>query len=264
MKQIEELIIDYLDGTLSKPDKIRLEKHLENNKLSWESLQEFGATSNQLLEMKTPTHSENLRPQFYANLAEWKQVEAKKQNSFFSKINQLVDELQQSVWFGRLAYGFALLIVGVWLGYQIRGNQSMEKVEKMASEMQTMQKTMFMSMIGQNSASKRIQAVSLASDFVETDDKVVEMLFQTLNQDENVNVRIVSAETLSNFTHLPTVRKRLIESLNKQESPLVQLTLVDIMLKINDSNSKQALKKAVENNELGEGIKQKAEAGLAM
>ena len=92
--------------------------------------------------------------------------------------------------------------------------------------------------------------------------RVVGALLKTLNTDPNVNVRLTTVEALSQFTGYPEVRTGLIKSIAKQESPLVQIALVDIMIELQEKGSVGALKDLLKKQGLNDAVKGKVQQGI--
>ncbi len=114
---------------------------------------------------------------------------------------------------------------------------------------------MMLSMLEKESPSDRIKAVSMTKKMAAVDDQVIEALFATLNNDQNNNVRLEALDALVRYAYQPKVRTKLIESLEKQVSPLVQLALADIMVLLQDKNAKRALEDLVNNDDTPDDIK---------
>jgi hypothetical protein len=76
--------------------------------------------------------------------------------------------------------------------------------------------------------------VSYTSDITHADEKVINALFTTLNNDLNVNVRLVALEALTQFAKDAIVREGLVKSLAVQDSPMVQVALADVMVKLQE------------------------------
>jgi HEAT repeat protein len=87
------------------------------------------------------------------------------------------------------------------------------------------------------------------------DEKVIQALLQTLNNDPNINVRLVTVETLRQFADEPQVREGLIQSITRQESPLVQIALADVMVGLQEKRSVKQLQRLLEQENLDETVK---------
>jgi len=120
-----------------------------------------------------------------------------------------------------------------------------------------MQEEMLLTLIEQESATDRLKAVSLTQNISKADEKVVNALLQSLNQDPNVNVRLVAIEALLRYAEQPEVRMGLINSISKQDSPLVQIALSEAMVLLSEKNAVQELKELLEKKDLNEAVKAK-------
>ncbi len=116
-------------------------------------------------------------------------------------------------------------------------------------------KSMMMSLLEKESPSERIKAVSLAQEMAAIDDKIIDALFKTLNHDANANVRLEALDALVRYASMAGVRSRLIESLQYQQSPLVQLALADIMVLLQDEEARRALQDLANDQETTDEVK---------
>jgi HEAT repeat protein len=92
------------------------------------------------------------------------------------------------------------------------------------------------------------------------DERVMEALFATLNNDDNVNVRLVTLEALTHIRSDASVRggTREIPRL-VQDSPMVQVALADVMVKMQEKRSVKALKTLLQKEDLNDLVKVKIE-----
>ena len=130
-------------------------------------------------------------------------------------------------------------------------------MDTLTKEVQEMRLMMKHSLIDTPSASERLKAVSYTKEITDVDDKVVQALFTTLNNDPNVNVRLVTLEALAELAHDPKVRQGLVLSLTKQDSPLVQVALADVMVKLQEKRSIKAFKQMLRRDDLNDLVKSK-------
>jgi hypothetical protein len=236
---------------------------MENNDLTFDK--EEQDLWEKLGEIKTPNPSPESRTRFYAMLDTYQhELESKKENSFtviFDRIKQLFIYKPAYRW----AYALGLLIFGVTIGYFSGKNTdsqmltSQEKVEKLSSEVQDMKQLMMLSMLENPMATERLKAVSYTQELNTVDDQVIDALLATLNFDQNENVRLVTLEALIQLAHHPKVREGLVQSLLKQESPLMQVALADAMVKLQEKRSVKQFKALLKKDNLNHSIKHKIE-----
>jgi len=89
------------------------------------------------------------------------------------------------------------------------------------------------------SASTRLMAILEMEKSGRVDDRVMNMLAATLNHDGNTNVRLAALSLMEKYSDDGHVSALLVNSLNKQDDPMVQLGLVSLLgkkknLKIDD------------------------------
>ncbi|AFK03673.1 HEAT domain containing protein [Emticicia oligotrophica DSM 17448] len=218
----------------------------------------------QLGRLQTPEPSRDMKPSFHAMLETYKaEVEEKKANSWtkrFTDLQQIFTYKPAYNW----AYGLVILVVGVSIGYfsgkpNSTVTSSQEDVKKLSSEVQEMKEMMMLSMLENPTATERLKAVSYTQELPKVDDKIIDALLTTLNSDPNENVRLVTLEALVQLADNPKVREGLVQSLMKQESPLVQVALADAMVKLQEKRSIKQFKQLLQKENLNEAVKGKIE-----
>ena len=80
-----------------------------------------------------------------------------------------------------------------------------------------------------------------------------------MNADPNVNVRLAAVDALFAFRDRPGIRNALIASLSRQTSPLVQISLIDLLVEIRERRSLEALRDLLQNEHIDQTVKQHAE-----
>jgi hypothetical protein len=83
-----------------------------------------------------------------------------------------------------------------------------------------------------------------------------------MNEDPNTNVRLAALDALSKFYDEPIVRKALIEGLSIQKDPVVQIALIQLMVKIKEKGIVTDLQKIVDDEKTMEAVKDEAYTGL--
>jgi HEAT repeat protein len=117
-------------------------------------------------------------------------------------------------------------------------------------------------MLEKESATERLKAVNLSTEMDEPSKKVTEALIETLNKDEQVNVRLAALEALKPYLRDANVRKALVESIANQESPMVQVALAEVMVALQAKESIDAFEKIIENEETPDDVKKRIEESI--
>jgi hypothetical protein len=161
-----------------------------------------------------------------------------------------------------VAASIALLAVTFWAGNYYRQNlagPNNSEVAVLRQEVQEMKQVLAAS----SSASDRIRVVSQDFSSVQ-DEEVIDLLIKTLHQDPNVHVRLAACEGLYQFKDQQKVRTAFIQALEKQTDPLVQITLIDILINLQEKKALEPLKQLTEKENLLPAVKQKAQQGIGI
>lgn len=173
-------------------------------------------------------------------------------------------------WSMRVAAGLALLLVGFAAGQLMEGedNASSRQVTPLQHEVQQLKATLMNSGTYRTaSAGERLSAVHMSAripaDGEQLDGQITDILVYTLNNDQNVNVRMAAAKALFRFRSDARVRNALVQSLGRQEDPLMQITLIDMLVEIKASGSANEMKKLLVDSETRELVRERLEVGIA-
>ena len=206
-------------------------------------------------------NEQKAKADFYAMLG--KEIAKKQTPSFLGKIKGKLLSVIQIKLSLQLAYTLVILILGVGIGYFFSPSKSYDKqMSQLSSEMQDMKEMVMLTLLAQKSPTERLKAVSLTSELDNVNDKVINALLQTLENDESINVRLAAVEALYNFRENPKAREGLIKSVGKQESPLLQLALVEVIIALQDKRNLPVLQELIKKQDLNEAIKAKAESAI--
>ncbi|WP_435353523.1 HEAT repeat domain-containing protein [Emticicia sp. SJ17W-69] len=260
----EAKFIELMQNKLSEQERSEIEEKISS---SVEINAEFNSTKElweQLGKLHTPLPSSDVKTRFYSMLDTYKnEVEAKEESVFsnlLAHLNTLFTYKPAYNW----AYALILVTFAGLAGFFIGkpDNQivaSQNEVKKFSSEMQEMKQMMMLSMLENPTATERLKAVSYTQELTNVDDQVIDALLTTLNFDPNENVRLVTLEALIQLADNPKVREGLVQSLLKQESPLMQVALADAMVKLQEKRSVKQFKQMLQKENLNNAVKGKIE-----
>lgn len=254
--------MDYMNGDLSPSDEAYLLRILKEEGYDPDNLEGLKNLDKSLEEISIPEPSEQMHKNFYNMLEEEK--------SRLSRINPLVESVLLKIkWLlapeslQRLAYVFLLIFAGWTAGYWIIPNRQAEiRTGILMNEIKEMRETMTLALLQQPKATERLKAISYTNEVVNPDIKVIMALLNTLDRDGNINVRLASLDALVEYAGNPVVREGLIKSITKQDSPLVQVALADIMIALQEKRSVPELKKLLEKRNLNETAKERLEQSI--
>lgn len=251
-EKYSDLIIDWLDDNLSPERKKELDRLLAEGFIDFGELEELKKLHSDIEQVPVPAPGESMRLSFY----QWLSRQHKPVK------NRLVDSLAEI--FGkingatvrRMAYAAFILVFGFTAGMLYRANMvRTQEIENLNMEINSMKAMMVLTLLDQSSSFERLKAVSLSSGIDNKDHRVINALFQTLNNDPNVNVRLAALEALSKRGQDPMVRKNLVLSIDKQQSPIIQVAMADVMLSLNDKNSVQKFQQLLKKQDLNKTVR---------
>jgi hypothetical protein len=217
----------------------------------------------QLDGLKTPEPGADMEMRFQGMLDHYKQTELDKRNHWkelWSAVASLFSFSPQV----QFAYSLILIALSISIGYSLNQKGAVktdenEKLAVLANQMEEMRKIMVVSLLENPSATERLRAVSYTEEMEGADLQVIAALLSTLNEDPNVNVRLVTLDALTKFSDQPEVRAGLVRSITRQDSPLVQAAMAGLMLKLQEKRSVAPFKKLLEQEELNNAVRTKIE-----
>ena len=252
MKQpsTQELLTKYHAGTLTEAEEQLLEEYIEQGKIALEELQDLHSLHEKLgtLLQAEAQPSDAMRRNFQQQLAQWKAP---------------IRPVHRSFTWIQAAAAVVVLIVGIGIGSFLRNDSGpANQLEALSSELGEMREMLALSMLDQQSPSKRMKAVYMAQEIPDASEAVVSALLKTLCNDENVNVRLITLEVLFSYSQDPTVREGLIKAIPYQDSPLVQLAIAEAMVALQEKNSVNALKGLMEKEFTPDEVKDQLQRSI--
>ena len=259
-KYIQDLLIEYLENKLNQEQTSEVENHLttcEQCKNEYHLAKQFLHAINDI-EDEQP--SANLRMNFNQLLEEEKEIQRKESI-------QHLDQKQNNYRFGEfLKYAAAILIIfgiGFLFGKNLHStnDQSME-IARLQTDLHNMKQNLTMATLKQPTSSQRLKAVGILEKQGHADDKVLLVLVKTLQSDANVNVRMAAANALTKFANHPLVRNAYLEALKNQKEPSIQITLINILINIQENRAKILLEEILKEENNLPVVKEMAKEGI--
>jgi hypothetical protein len=257
-EEISPLLPDYLQGALPPEQSALVKDHMAQ----CAACSQDAAMWTKLGTLPEEQPSPALRTRFDAMLASyeegrWEKRHLASERDKFQGLGAIFAWLRTPAL--SVAWAFVLLIGGFLAGRYIdRGRTN----DELHSELQSMKRLVVISMLQQQSASERLQGVSISRQSG-PDPKVMDALLQTLREDSSEDVRLAALDALTRYGGRPDVRKGLIDALEGQQSPLVQVALIDALVDIHGTGAIQQLKKLQQDPKADPSVRKHAEWGVA-
>lgn len=256
--EVENYITDYIDGNLDKDTRNDIEKHLT----TCSNCREVEKQYREMLQVISDTPEEEPAPSLRSDFYKMLQRETGKMNDTEKRIVPK----KYLFLFGRIAAGLALLIAGTFIGMLIQKGFQKDKnagqIADLQSEVKSMKEMMMHTMLKEESPSQRIKAVNIADQIPGDDPGVIKALIHTMNTDKNMNVRLAAVYSLEKFADNPVVKDSLLTSLRKQTDPVVQVVLMNILVKNKDSRAVGPMRAIISNSNTLPEVKNIAEKSI--
>ncbi|MBI3406662.1 MAG: zf-HC2 domain-containing protein [Acidobacteria bacterium] len=264
-EQISELLPDYLQGSLGRGQEDLVERHLRECAACRESVALWNKLS--LLPKEEPSPA--LRARFEAMMLayeEARRAESSRAIAPPAKVVPIWGGSGWQQWAAGLAAAVVLLIIGFSAGRYsglTRDMSAPQELTAVRAELSYMRQLVVLSMMQQQSASERLQGIAWSAQQGQTDPKVLEALVRALRFDSSVDVRLAALTALTPHGKQPIVKTGLIEALQPQQSPLVQVALIDLMVEQRDRSAVRQLQNFQQNPQLNPAVRKRAEWALA-
>jgi hypothetical protein len=137
-----------------------------------------------------------------------------------------------------------------------------QQLAAMRTEMHDLREMMSLSLMQQQSAAERLKGVSWTGQLDRPSGEVVSALLDALMHDPNVNVRLATIDALERFASQDEVRRGTIQAVRQQPSPLVQVALIDFMVKTHERESLPVLRQLAMDPQANDAVRARAAWGL--
>ncbi len=264
-QQFRAHIPDYLLGVLDPVEQEGIQEHAAACPACRAELESLSAVWTKLGVMPEELPGEGLRTRFYSMLEAYKQgMEHAPRNLGWKS---LLSGWWQKFWPQRpaLQFGITLLLVATALtaGYFLRGEAAHRAdIASLRREVNGTRQMLAVSLLEQPAASKRLYGVNLSTRTDSPNAETLKALLFALENDPSVNIRLAAVDALYLFRNDPVVREGILNALDGQESPLVQIALIDLIVSLREERAAAALKHFIRSKDLIPDVRLRAEEGM--
>ncbi len=144
----------------------------------------------------------------------------------------------------------ATLALGLGLGWVVAAGRGGSDVADLRREIGSLKEMMAVSLLSDRPSSERLRAVAYGREQVANDPRIADALLGALAIDPDVNVRLAALEAIAPALRLPAERARLVRVVSNQDSPLVQLSAIDLLLAADGAAARRDLEALAANPDL--------------
>ena len=257
------ILPEYLSESLNETEEIAFSSHLAGCDACRAETERLGTLwrSLALLPGTYPEPDSAVRERFYESLAAYRHGMESARPGWKDKLAALWP--RQTAW--QMGIGFAMLVIGLGVGYAVRpagSANSNSEVAQLRGEVSGMRQMVALSLMQQQSAGERLRGVSWAYRAEPSDTEVLSALLSAVNNDPSVNVRMAAVESLHQFGASLVTRTAIVQSISKQTSPLVQIALIDLLVDLKVTEASAELKKLAADASVDPSVQQRAKWAL--
>ena len=263
-EDIKELIIEYIEGSLNYKDTQRVDEHLASCEKCRLEVADMKSVWSKLGDMEMEDPSDNLKKAFENMIDSYS---LGMNNNTKEPWYETISKWLESWWPRRPLIQFtttvAVLVIGLVTGLSINeGTESRKEIVQLKTDMNHLRQVVMSSLLNQSSVVERINGLTMTSQLENVDRQFYSTLLLLLNSDSNVNVRLAAVNALSNFAKDEYVRHELVKSLDLQSYPLVQISLIDLLASIRETESSSTLIRIINDPDINVHVKERARNAL--
>lgn len=273
-QRIQESFIDYQSGTLPAAESAQVREHLKSCltcQREWAGLQ---ATLIQLDRLPAAEPSPRLRANFYMMLEEHRR--AADEPGPFALMRSGVDRFFAALLPARpalqFAFSLALLCAGLVFGARYLHQAApapaidpvmAKEITDLRAKVDSMDQVLSYSLLQQRSTTDRLKGVLATLDLKAPDQKALNDLIGALAFDPSTNVRLAAIDALYPYADRAIVRGSIPALLDREQSPLVQVAMINFVAASGDRAATPTLQKLARNEALDKAVREAAQSALA-
>ena len=263
--RIREQIADYLAGRLEDAARGKFEAHTESCAACRAEIEELSDVWQQMDDLPAPEPDPAMRRRFLEVLEAYQAGMAAGRSERPSAAAPK-RSWSCTLWPARPAWQ-AVVAATLVIAGRVGGRyafaprpvaEPQNEVAQLRGQVESLRQLVALSLLQEQSPSSRLRGVNYAYQVAQPDDQVEQALLRAVNHDSNVNVRLSAVDALQKFAGSPDVRRALADAIPVQDSPLVQVAIIDLLAQLNDRDADPVLRKAAEDARFNAAVRQRA------
>jgi hypothetical protein len=257
--RVEHWLPDYWQDELGSSDRAWLDQHLQ----TCSDCAEIAALWRELGQLPEAEPDPLQRRRFDATLAAYKAMPSRLPWSHGWRLSLRPLPLSLAI---------VLLLVGLGGGWWLHGLSSpvqdqAGEIASLREEVHDTRQLVVLSMLQQQSANDRLAGVSYSNRLSPLDPQIRQALLRSLQYDPSPDVRLAALDALqhagSGGEAAQEVTRGLVEAFTYQNSPLVQVALVDSLVELRPPAARALLQKVSTDLAYSPEVRQRAAWGLS-
>lgn len=255
-REVKEIMIDYQEVQLNQVVKGFVDDHLKICPDCSQSFQEIEQLFEKMRQY-TPELPDQSTEASFLHLLEVEKLKAKRLKSTDLRVLGFKPSL-----IIQIAAAIALILIGFGVGNFNTKHAMNNKLAVLEQENFKMNKLVAFSLMENESASKRLQAVNYAQAIAEQDLEILQVLIEKMQNDKHVNVRLAAANALVQFADKALVVDALIGTLETEKNANMQIELIQILVSIQEKRAIPLMQDLLKKEEVPAYVKEQINSEL--
>jgi hypothetical protein len=258
-EQQRQLIPEYLAGRLAEDETRAFEAEMMNDAQLLMEVEELRATWQDLGLLPAAEPSGALRARFYQRLHDIQSGRSREPRGAFLWWKPGLSGLVRQVTVILALFCLGMYVGRVSVGF---GRGQGDQASQLQAQVQSLRQTVALSLLDRQSPASRLEGVSWSNQVEHPDQDLLSALASTLQNDPNTNVRLAALDALEKSSGNATVRQSLVNALGRQDSPLVQIALIDALVHLRDKDAAGQFRKLSAEPQANAAVRQRADWAL--
>jgi Putative zinc-finger len=264
-EQIRLEIPEFLADRLKSEARTRVIQHLGECPACRRVVAELGAVWRGLETMNEAEPSPALRNRFRETLGAWQEGfrEGRRSREREAPVRRMEFRPARASWWWQAAAAGLLLVMGAAGGRYLPGlGAQHSEIAQLRGQVDSLRQMVALSLLEEQSPSSRIRGVQYSYRLRRPDPDVEKALLRAVSHDSNVNVRLAAVDALAAFAGDAEVRRGLADALPLENSPLVEIALIDLLAQADAREAQPALLRVAQDANADETVRKRAAAVL--
>jgi hypothetical protein len=137
-----------------------------------------------------------------------------------------------------------------------------QQIASLRRNMKMTQELVILGLLKDRSASERLKGLNYAAALNDPKPAVIQALIKTLREDESLNVRLSTIETLERFKQTDEVKRVLVSQLTQTDEPAEQTSLIETLVRMKAKESLPIFEQLQKDEKVDNSVRLLARSGI--